>query len=75
MGGKLITHYGFEEKRIPKEEYLKLVEKVKNIFDNVVPSRKHTDIPYISNKTTFGDLDYLIENFGDINYFDFIIIF
>jgi len=73
MGGKLVTHYGFSEKRIAKEEYLKLVEKVKNVFDSkLVPPRRHQAIPHIRNKISFGDLDYLVENFGDINYYYFL---
>ena len=73
MGGKLITHYGFPEKRLEKSQYLELVNKISEVFNkNLINKHRHGDIPYIKNKKTFGDIDYLFEDKGDINYFDFI---
>ncbi len=75
MGGKLIQQiYGLPEKRVPRAEFDRLVEKVSSVIQNHFPHRRVEVVPFYKDKQDFGDVDLLVESFsGDqINWFEFI---
>ena len=73
MGGKLIQHYGFEEKRLNKRDFSVLEEHIKSVFNSeYVSGKRHETILYFREKESFGDLDYLVEGIDGFNYIEFI---
>jgi hypothetical protein len=69
MGGNAIKQFGYEGKRLNREEYWELVGKVRSILTTALPAGTRLDvIPSYHAKETFGDLDMLVSSVPYIDY-------
>lgn len=72
MGGKLLTKWNLEEKRLPDSEYQRLkvqiVEKLKNDFHLVIPRFLNVGVaPCVRDKKDHGDLDIIMSDINAVN--------
>jgi hypothetical protein len=72
MGGKLLTKWNLEEKRLPDSEYQRLkvqiVEKLKNDFHLVIPRSLNVGVaPCVRDKKDHGDLDIIMSDISAVN--------
>lgn len=74
MGGLLIKKFGFEPKRVSKQEFTTITTEMLFILNNQLPPNiKFRVIPYYRFKDSFGDSDWLITRSTDFDIRQFII--